>query len=100
MPLSASLLAEGWQPHVPAAVSPHPSASAAFATPHVCTDQICRTCSEAMYLKFREIRHRKTVKSTARRVLRYSMGKMVVIIAIAIAQPAIIAIFFKRQFKI
>lgn len=52
-----------------------------------------------MYLKFREIRHRKTVQSTARRVLRYSLGKMVVIIVIAIAQPAIIAVFFRRQFK-
>lgn len=56
-------------------------------------------CSEVRYLKFREIRHRKTVKSTARRVLRYSLGKMIVIIVIAIAQPAIIAIFFQRRFK-
>eukprot|EP00892_Ulva_mutabilis_P005694 jgi/Ulvmu1/3497/UM162_0004.1 len=55
--------------------------------------------SEVRYLKFREIRHRKTVKSTAKRVTRYALGKMVVIIIIALAQPIIIAVFFQRQFK-
>lgn len=69
--------------------------SALVAYPECC----CCLCSEVRYLKFREIRHRKTVKSTARRVTHYALGKMIVIIIIAIAQPVIIAVFFQRQFK-
>jgi hypothetical protein len=64
----------------------------------VLQQKIQRLRSEVRHLRFREARHRETVESTGRRVVRYALAKMLVIIAVAVGQPMILAILFKDYF--
>jgi hypothetical protein len=56
--------------------------------------------SEMRHFKYREARHRQTVESTNRRVLVYTLLKLVVISLIVVAQPFILIRLIKSKEKL
>lgn len=63
-------------------------------------ERVQKLMAEMRAFRYREARHRRTVESTRRRVMTYSLVKLAVIALIVIAQPLVIARLFKEKEKV
>jgi p24 family protein beta-1 len=61
---------------------------------------IQKLMSEMRHFKYREARHRQTVESTSRRVIVYTVLKLVVIALIVVAQPLILMWLIQSKEKL